>query len=84
MGRRDPNDGMGFVSGVASCVILLQETREFVAIEPSPAGVQVDEEFKFAAREDRHAASLADQARYRRHAGAVRKYRAGEYALVDP
>ena len=63
-GRRDPNDGMGFVSGVAWAVILFQETHEFVAIEPRPARVQVDEEFKFAAREDRHEewTSLANQA----------------------
>ena len=55
MGRRDSNDGTGFVSGVASAVILFEETHKFVAIEPRPARVQVDEEFKFAAREDRHA-----------------------------
>jgi hypothetical protein len=49
MGRRDPNDGRGFVSAVASCVIPFQETREFVAIEPPPARVQAGKEFEFVA-----------------------------------
>ena len=52
--RRDPNDGMGFVVGVASVVNLMQETRELVAIEPRPAAIQADEEFELAACEYRH------------------------------
>ena len=53
-GRRDPNDGMGFVVGVASVVNLMQETRELVAIEPRPAAIQAGEEFELAACEYRH------------------------------
>jgi hypothetical protein len=53
-GRRDPNDGMGFVVGVASVVNLMQETRELVAIEPRPAYIQAGEEFELAACEYRH------------------------------
>ena len=52
--RRDPNDGMGFVVGVASVVNLMQETRELVAIEPRPAAIQAGEEFELAACEYRH------------------------------
>jgi hypothetical protein len=44
---------MGFVSGVA-CVILFQETRELVPIEPPPACLQAGEKFEFAAGENRH------------------------------
>ena len=53
-GRRDPNDGMGFLVGVASVVNLVQETRELVAIEPRPAVIQAGEEFELAACEYRH------------------------------
>ncbi|MGY2901936.1 hypothetical protein ACVWVY_000957 [Bradyrhizobium sp. URHC0002] len=53
-GRRDRNDGMGFVVGVASVVNLVQETRELVAIEPRPAAIQAGEEFELAACEYRH------------------------------
>ena len=53
-GRRDPNDGMGFVVGVASVVNLMQETRELVAIEPRPVAIQAGEEFELAACEYRH------------------------------
>jgi hypothetical protein len=59
MGRRDPNDGRGFVSAVASCVIPFQETREFVAIEPPPARVQAGEEFEFVACGKRHVGPIA-------------------------
>src|SRR5438105_4053785 len=52
--RRDPNDGMGFVAGVALVVNLLQETRELAAIEPRPATIQAGEEFELAACEYRH------------------------------
>jgi len=54
MGRRDPNDGMGFLVGVASVVNLMQETRELVAIKPGPVAIQVGEEFELAACEYRH------------------------------
>ena len=61
--RRDPNDGRGFASAVASGVIAFQETREFVAIEPPPAPVQAGEKFEFLAGEKRHLGSTA-QCRY--------------------
>jgi hypothetical protein len=54
MGRRDPNDGRGFVSAVASDVITFQETREFAAIESPPARIQAGEKFEFVACEQRH------------------------------
>jgi len=44
---------MGFVS-VACVVILFQETRELVPIEPPPACPQAGEKFEFAAGENRH------------------------------
>src|ERR1700716_4155344 len=47
-------DGMGFVSGVAWVVILFQETRELVPIEPPPAFPQAGETFEFAACRNRH------------------------------
>jgi hypothetical protein len=53
-GRRDPNDGMGFVVGVAFVVNLMQETRKLVAIESRPAVIQAGEEFELAACEYRH------------------------------
>ena len=45
---------MSFVSGVAWVVILFQETRELVPIEPPPACLQAGEKFEFAAGENRH------------------------------
>jgi hypothetical protein len=44
---------MGFVS-VARVVILFQQTRELVPIEPPPACLQAGEKFEFAAGENRH------------------------------
>jgi hypothetical protein len=44
---------MGFMS-VACVVVLFQQTREFVPIEPPPAGPQAGEKFEFAAGENRH------------------------------
>jgi len=44
---------MGFVS-LAWVVILFQETRELVPIEPPPACPQAREKFEFAAGENRH------------------------------
>src|SRR5882724_3915717 len=44
---------MGFVS-VACVVILFQQTRELVPIEPPPACPQAGEKFEFAAGENRH------------------------------
>jgi hypothetical protein len=52
--HRGPNDGKGRAAGVASVVILLQETRELGAIEPAPACVQAAQEFELAACEYRH------------------------------
>ena len=45
---------MGFVSRAASVIVLFQEAREFVVIEPAPVGVQAIEEFEFADSENRH------------------------------
>jgi hypothetical protein len=45
---------MGFVPGVARVVILFQQTRELVPIEPPPACPQAGEKFEFAAGENRH------------------------------
>ena len=49
--RRDLNDGTGAVAGVASVVILVQETRELLVVEPAPACVQAAQEFELAACE---------------------------------
>jgi hypothetical protein len=45
---------MGFVSGVAGVVILFQETRELIPVEPAPACAQAAEKFEFANGENRH------------------------------
>ena len=63
-GRRDPNDGMGFVVGVASVVNLMQETRELAAIESRPVAIQAGEEFELAAREYRHSECRNSEAEY--------------------
>ncbi len=47
-------NGMGFTPGATSVVILFQEAREFVPIEPPPACLQAGEKFEFVACEDRH------------------------------
>ena len=47
--------GTGFVFGGPRPVILFQETREFVPIEPAPACPQANEKLEFAACEYRHA-----------------------------
>ena len=44
--------------GVAWVVILFQETRELIPIEPTPACPQAGEKFEFAARENRHKNAL--------------------------
>jgi hypothetical protein len=44
--------------GVAWVVILFQETRELIPIEPPPAGPQAGEKFEFAACENRHKNAL--------------------------
>jgi len=47
-------DGMRLVSGVAWVVILPQQTRELVPIEPAPAYRQTGEKFEFAVCQYRH------------------------------
>jgi hypothetical protein len=50
----------GFGSGVAWAVIVFQETRELVPIEPPPACPQAGEKFEFAACENRHNSARLD------------------------
>jgi hypothetical protein len=47
------------VSAVASCVMLVQETHEFVAIEPPPARVQAGEKLEFVVCGKRHVGPIA-------------------------
>ena len=42
------------LSGVAQVVIIFQQTREFIPIEPSPVSPQTGEKFEFVACENRH------------------------------
>jgi hypothetical protein len=53
---------MDGVSGIAD-IILFQEARELIPIEPAPACAQAGEKFDFAACEKRHenATRLADK-----------------------
>ena len=71
-GRRDPNDGTGVVADVASVVILVQETREFVVVEPAPACVQAAQEFELAACEYRHGS--AQISAFGRDAGSIAEH----------
>ena len=77
--RLDCGDyGMGFEPSVAWVVILPQETRELVPIEPAPAYPQAGEKFEFAACENRHNSARLDAC------GRAKREAAGHYLFSIP